>query len=146
MKPFLMRWFVTTAAVFLTVKLMHGGISYDGWESLLAASLLLGIVNALVRPVLIILTAPVILVTFGLFLLVVNALMLSLVGKLVHGFEVRDFHAALVGSIIIGIISWILNGFVRDKDGKIHIVRRVDPMRNPMREVKPVDEGRVIDI
>ncbi|HWB61112.1 MAG TPA: phage holin family protein [Chthoniobacteraceae bacterium] len=140
MKAFLTRWLVTTLAVFLTVKIMHGGISYKSWESLLAASLLLGIVNALLRPIVLLLSLPMILMTLGLFVFVVNALMLELVGKLIHGFEVRDFHAAFWGSIGIGIISWILNGFFRDKDGQTRVITRTRVVKQPL------DNGRVIDI
>ena len=139
MKAFLIRWFVTTLAVFLTVKIMHGGITYDTPGTLLAASLLLGIVNALLRPVLLILSLPLILVTMGFFILVVNAFMLELVGKLIPHFEVQSFRSALWGSICIGIVSWVLNGFFRSKDGKIHVITRT-------RVVKPLDNGRVIDI
>ena len=141
MKAFLIRWFVTTLAVFLTAKVMHG-ISYGGsLETLLAASLLLGIVNALVRPVLLLFSLPLILLTMGLFILVVNALMLELVGKLIHGFEVDGFWTAFFGSILIGIVSWMLNGFFRNKDGKFRVVSHVSGGQGP-KEVS----GRVIDI
>lgn len=139
MKAFLIRWLVTTLAVFLTVKIMHGGITYDRLETLLAASLLLGIVNALLRPVLLVLSLPLILVTMGFFILVVNAFMLELVGKLIPHFEVHGFGSALWGSICIGIVSWVLNSFIRGNDGKIHVVTRT-------RVMKQVDNGRVIDI
>ncbi len=142
MKAFLIRWFVTTVAVFLTAMIMPHGISYGGsMETLLAASLLLGIVNALVRPLLMLLSLPLILVTMGFFILIVNALMLRLVGVLIHGFEVHGFWAAFFGSILIGIVSWTLNGFFRSKDGKIHTVTHVSRGQ----EAKQVS-GRVIDI
>jgi len=143
MKAFLTRWLVTTLAVFITAKIMPG-ISYgDSLGTLLAASLLLGIVNALVRPVLLLFSLPLILVTMGFFILVVNALMLELVGKLIHGFEVDGFWAAFFGSILIGIVSWMLNGFFR-KDGKMRIVTNVTPAPGGQ-EPKQVS-GRVIDI
>jgi len=141
MKAFLIRWFVTTLAVFLTAKVVHG-ISYGGnLETLLAASLLLGIVNALVRPVLLLFSLPLILVTMGFFILVVNALMLRLVGVLIHGFEVDGFWSAFFGSILIGIVSWVLNGFFRSNDGKFRVVTHVSRGQ----EAKQVS-GRVIDI
>ena len=141
MKAFLIRWFVTTLAVFLTVKIMHGGIIYDKPETLLAASLLLGIVNALVRPVLLFLSLPLILVTMGFFILVVNAFMLELVGKLIPHFEVHGFRSALWGSICIGIVSWLLNGLFRGKDGQIRVVTHVSREQG----AKQVS-GRIIDI
>lgn len=141
MKAFLIRWLVTTLAVFLAAKIMPG-IGYDSIGTLLAASLLLGIVNALIRPVLMLFSLPLILLTLGFFILVLNALMLELVGKLIPGFQVEGFWAAFFGSIFIGIISWVLNGFFRGKDGKIQVITRT-------RVVRPADdsgEGRIIDI
>ena len=138
MKAFLIRWLVTTLAVFLTAKILPG-IRYDSPESLLAASLLLGIVNALVRPVLLFFSLPLILLTMGFFILVVNALMLELVGKLIHGFVVQGFWSAFFGSILIGITSWILNGFFRNNDGKIRVITR-------SQVTKQADGGRIIDI
>jgi putative membrane protein len=138
MKAFLIRWFVTTLAVFLAAKIMPG-IACDNLQSLLAASLLLGIVNALIRPLLLLLSLPLILLTMGFFILVVNALMLELVGKLIPGFVVGGFWPAFFGSIFIGIASWVLNGFFRGKDGRIHVITRT-------RVDRPLDNGRVIDI
>lgn len=141
MKAFLIRWLVTTLAVFLAAKIMPG-IGYDRIETLLAASLLLGIVNALVRPVLMFFSLPLILLSMGFFILVLNALLLELVGKLIPGFTVQGFWAAFFGSIFIGIVSWALNSFFRGKDGRIHVITRTGV-------AKPVDEGghgRIIDI
>ena len=84
------------------------GIRYDTTGSLLGAALLLGILNAFLRPVLLILSAPLILLTLGIFILVVNGLLLELVPTFVHGFHVDSFGAAFWGAIVIGIISWLL--------------------------------------
>jgi putative membrane protein len=83
------------------------GISVDGVGSLLWAAFILGIINAVVRPVLILLTLPISILTLGLFLLVINAGMLMLTAALLHGFHVHGFWAALWGSILVSVISWI---------------------------------------
>lgn len=138
MKAFLTRWFVTTLAVFLTAHIMPG-ISYgDNIGTLLAASLLLGIVNAFVRPVLLLLCLPLILLTMGFFILVVNALMLKLVGGLIPGFRVESFGAAFFGAILISIVSWALSAFFKGSDGKVHVLTHHT-------QLKQVG-GRVIDV
>ena len=137
MRPFLIRWLVTTLAVFLTAHIVHG-IQYDSLEALICASLLLGIVNALVKPVLLLLSLPLILVTMGFFILVINALMLKLVAGLVSGFHVESFWTAFFGAILIGFVSWVLNSFFRGSDGRFHVVTH-------RAEIKQAS-GRTIDI
>ena len=83
------------------------GISVDGVGSLVAAVFILGIINAVVRPVLVILTLPITIVTLGLFPLVINAGMLMLTAALLHGFHVHGFGAALLGSIVVTLVSWV---------------------------------------
>jgi putative membrane protein len=121
MKEFLIRWFVTTLAVMGTSHIIPG-ISYDGTGTLFAAALLLGIINALVRPVLLILSLPFIIVTMGFFILVINALLLLFVSSVVHGFHVEGFWNALFAGLFIGLISWILSSFFRSSDGHIYPV------------------------
>ena len=98
------------------------GIRYDSTGSLLAAALLLGVLNAFVRPVLLILSAPLILLSLGFFILVVNALMLRWVPAFVPGFHVESFGNAFWGAIVIGIVSWTLSAFFRGSDGHIHVL------------------------
>ena len=121
MKEFLIRWFVTTLAV-LGASWMLPGMHCDSPGSLLGAALLLGIINALVRPVLLLLSLPFIIVTMGFFILVVNALLILFVSKVIPGFHVAGFWTALFAGIVIGIISWILSSFFRASDGSIHPV------------------------
>lgn len=83
------------------------GISVDSFGSLLAAALILGLINAVVRPVLIILTLPISILTLGLFLLVINAGMLALTAMFLRGFHVQGFPAALMGSIVVSLVSWV---------------------------------------
>jgi putative membrane protein len=121
MAAFVIRWLVTTIAVLVAAHSIPG-ISYDGWGTLLGASLLLGIINAFVRPVLLLLSLPFIIVTMGLFIFVINALLLLLVSKIVPAFQVAGFWSAFFGAIIISLISWILSSFFRGSDGRIHVI------------------------
>ena len=121
MGAFLLRWFVTTIAVLVAERLLPG-IQCNGWGTLLGASLLLGIINAFVRPVLLLLSLPFIIVTMGLFIFVVNALLLMLVAKIIPEFQVDGFWNAFFGSIIISLVSWILSSFFRGSDGRIYTI------------------------
>jgi putative membrane protein len=118
---FFIRWFVTAVAVFVAAWIVPG-IDYTTWTGLAFASLLLGIVNALVRPVLLILCLPLILVTMGLFILVLNALLLWFVSGILPGssFTVAGFGAAFWGALVISIVSWVLSAFFRGSDGHIY--------------------------
>jgi putative membrane protein len=127
---------VTTIAVMVASSLI-GGIRYDNWGSLIGAALLLGILNAFVRPVLLILSAPLILFSLGLFILFVNGLLLRVVPTFVHGFHVDTFGAAFWGAVVIGIVSWLLSAFFRGSDGRVHVLTH-------HAQIKRV-QGRVID-
>ncbi len=118
MRAFLIRWVVTTIAVYIATKLV-AGIHVDSVGALVGAALLLGIINAFVRPVLLLLSAPFILITMGIFIFVVNALLLRFVSWLIPPFHVDGFWNAFFGSIIISIVSWMLSSFFRASDGRI---------------------------
>jgi putative membrane protein len=102
----LLRALLAAAGLALATRLVPG-ITADDMATLLLAGLLLGVVNAIVRPIAIVLTFPITIVTLGLFLLVINAAMLGLVAYLLQGLHVANFGAALLGSIIISITGWI---------------------------------------
>jgi putative membrane protein len=136
MRHFIVRWIVTTIAVMVASSIIPG-IHYDNKASLIGAALLLGILNAFLRPVLLILSAPLILLTLGFFILVVNALMLFIVPGLVTGFHVDTFGSAFWGAIVISIVSWILSAFFRGSDGRVHVLTH-------HAQIKQV-QGRVID-
>ena len=121
MRHFLFRWAVTTVAVAIAASVIRG-IRYDSAASLIGAALLLGILNAFIRPVLLILSAPLILMTLGFFVLVVNGLMLLTVPSVVRGFHVDSFGSAFWGAILIGLVSWILSAFFRGSDGRVHVL------------------------
>jgi putative membrane protein len=109
---FLFRLLIHMVAILIIAYLLPNVIRVDGLLAALVAAFLLGIVNAIIRPILVILTFPLTILTFGLFLLVINGLMLWLVAVLVRGFYVNGFWGALFGSILISIVSWILSRFL----------------------------------
>ena len=100
------------------------GLTLSGPVTALVAGLIFGIVNALVKPVLVILTLPLTLVTLGLFLFVVNALCLALTAAVVPGFDVSGFWAAFGGALVVSLVSWILNGVLIDKPDQGSAPRR----------------------
>lgn len=136
MRHFVFRWAITTVAVMVASSIIHG-IRYDSVASLIGAALLLGILNAFLRPILLILSAPLILLTLGLFILVVNGLMLFVVPGIVIGFHVDGFWSAFWGAIIISIVSWTLSAFFRGNDGRVHVLTH----HTQIRRVR----GRVIE-
>jgi putative membrane protein len=121
MRHFVIRWLITTVAVMVAGAFISG-IRYDTTGALIGAALLLGILNAFVRPVLLILGAPLILLTLGFFILIVNGLMLYWVPSIVEGFHVDGFSSAFWGSILVGIVSWLLSAFFRGSDGQVHVL------------------------
>ncbi len=127
MKPFLIRWLVTTIAVAAAAQLP--GIHTEGWVPLVFMALFLGIINAFIRPVLLLLSLPFIVVTLGFFILVVNTLTFWLAGGLVPGFHVAGFWNAFFGSIVVSLVSWTLSGFVRGPDGEMRVLTRKDQLR-----------------
>jgi putative membrane protein len=142
MRHFVFRWMITTVAVMVAPAFISG-IRYDSIGSLVGAALLLGILNAFVRPVLLILSAPLILVTLGFFILVINGLMLYWVPGMVIGFHVDGFGSAFWGAILIGIISWMLSAFFRGSDGQVHVLtQHAQIKRVEGRVIEPVEDRR----
>jgi putative membrane protein len=121
---FLQRWLINTLAVLIAVNILGlDRIHYAGWHDLLIASLLLGIFNAVLRPVLLLLSLPLLIFTLGLFTLVINAALLYFVGNLWDGFRVRDFSSAFWGALIISIVSLILNSLTGTGNARIRVQR-----------------------
>ena len=110
---FLLRLIVNAAALWVAAQLVPG-IVVAGLTPLLLAALVLGLINAIVRPVLVILTLPLTLLTLGLFIFVLNAFCLWLTSRIAPGFEVQTFGSALLGALVVSIVSWILTAFVSD--------------------------------
>ena len=94
------------------------GIAVDSPGAFLWAAMALGLINVLVRPLLVLLTLPVSLVTLGGFLLVINAAMLNLADWFVEGLQVRGFFSALFGALIISVVNWAVQAFVRSQEGR----------------------------
>ncbi|HEY1581753.1 MAG TPA: phage holin family protein [Chthoniobacterales bacterium] len=135
MRHFVFRWAITTVAVMVAAAIVRG-IHYESAGALIAAALLLGILNAFLRPVLLLLMAPLIILTLGIFIFVVNGLMLLLVNEFVPGFHVDGFGSAFWGAILISIVSWMLSAFFRGSDGRVHPITH-------HRQIRQV-EGRVV--
>lgn len=124
-----MTWFFFRAAVaslglWLASELVDG-LSFDGAGTLILAAILLGVVNALVRPLLILLTLPLTVVSLGIFLLVINGVMLALVAGLLPGFSIVNFWDAFWGAIIVGLVSWV-GSAVFGPPGTIEVTIRRD--------------------
>ncbi len=124
LKSFLLRWLIGTLAVLVAMEIVKG-IHYDSWPGLLAATLLLGILNTFVRPLLTLLSLPLMIVTLGFFRLLINAGLLLLVNGVVAQFHVDTFGAAFWGALVISIVSLLLNTLtgtgeirVEDRRGK----------------------------
>ena len=106
---FIARVVINMVAILIIAYLFPGILRVDGFAAALVASFILGIINAVIRPILIFLTLPLTVLTFGFFLLVINGLLLGLVAFFVPGFYVSGLGGGIVGSILISIVSWILS-------------------------------------
>ncbi len=124
MSSFFSRWVSTTIAVAIATQLT--GMRCEGMVSLLAVALLLGVINASVRPALLLLSLPFIVFSLGFSVLILNGLLLWLVGAVVPGFHVDGFWQAFFGSMIISAISWGLNGFSRSGEGRDELIQSQD--------------------
>ena len=110
---FLVRLIVNAAALWVAAQLVPG-IMVTGLTPLALAAVVLGLINAIVRPILLVLTLPLTLLTLGLFIFVLNAFCLWLTSRLVPGFVIQSFGAALLGALVVSIVSWLLTAFVSD--------------------------------
>jgi putative membrane protein len=108
----LTRWLVITVAILVAATVLRAGIHVDSLSTAIIAAATLGIINAFLRPVLLILTLPLTLLTLGVFTFVLNALMLLLVAYFVPGLEIDGFSWAFLGALIISIVSWVANHFI----------------------------------
>lgn len=125
MQGLLIRWAITAISLWLASKVVPG-MHIAGAGTMLGAAVLLGLVNALVRPLVILLTLPLTIVTLGLFLLVVNAAMLGLVASLLDGFVLGGFWSALFGAVFVSLFSWVGAAFIGDSGRYEMIVVRKD--------------------
>jgi len=112
----LLTWLINAAALMALPYLMHS-VVVDNFTTALVAALVLGLVNTVIRPVLVVLTLPVTFLSLGLFILVINALLFWLVAHLVEGFHVAGFLSAFLAAILYSVISWALSTLLLNQDG-----------------------------
>jgi putative membrane protein len=161
LKEFLQRWAITTVAVLAAAYIVRG-IHYDNWMGLLVATLVLGLMNAFLRPLLLfatvgvlgafnvmlglrvaLVTLPLQIVSFGFFLLVINAALLLFAGKLVTSFYVDGFWMAFKGGLVISIVSLLLNSLTGTGNTRIQIQRG---KARPPGDKSDSGDGPVIDV
>ena len=111
---FLLHWAIVAAALWVAAYLV-AGVVVRSVPALLIAALVLGLVNALVRPVLTILTLPITILTLGLFYLVVNGAAFALAAAMVPGFDVAGFGSAVMGALLVSLVSWVLGAILGPK-------------------------------
>jgi putative membrane protein len=121
MAGFILRGLVAALGLWAASELFNG-IVIDSATTLIFAGLLLGVVNAIVRPIAVVLSLPALLVTLGLFLLVINAAMLGLVALVLPGFHIAGFWTAIGGSIVVSLVSWIASWFIGSR-GRVEVIR-----------------------
>ncbi|MBA4148702.1 MAG: phage holin family protein [Verrucomicrobia bacterium] len=129
-KSFLQRWLISTVAVLVATYIIPG-IHYAGWLDLLVATLLLGILNTFLRPILMVLSLPFLILTLGLFTLVINAVLLLLVSWMLGPkFQVDGFWWAFLGALVISIISLLLNSITGSGNSRMQVKRGPAPPPN----------------
>ncbi len=121
MTGFFLRVAIVALGLWLATQ-VFSGLDFDGPGTLLAAALLLGVVNAIIRPIAVVLTLPLTLLSLGLFLLVINAAMLGLVALLLGGFSISGFWTALGASLMVSLTSWLASGMIANS-GRVEVIR-----------------------
>lgn len=120
MKGLLIRWVINSLALVLVSQVIKG-IEVDHLFAAFVAAAVLGVINAVLRPILLLLTLPITILTLGLFALVINGLMLYIAGSVVEGFHVSGFWAPVFGALFLSAVSWIANAFISDR-GRIQYI------------------------
>lgn len=141
LKSFLQRWAITTLAVLVAVAIVPG-IGYNTPLDLFVASLLLGILNAFLRPVMLLIALPLVIYTLGLFVLIVNGLVFYFVGALLKGFHVTGFWPAFWGALIVSLVSFAVNTLTGTGHSRVEFKWR----RRPPGSDRDNDNGPVIDV
>ena len=124
MKGFVLRLLITALGLWVADRLLPG-IAITGTGSLIVSALLLGLVNAVIRPVILILTLPLTIITLGLFVLIVNGISLGIAAWLVPGFHIAGLWSATLGAIIVGLTSWVASAFI-GVSGRIERMQRIE--------------------
>lgn len=138
---FLQNWLVNTFGVLVAVVLLPG-VDCESFVQLVLASLLLGVLNAGVRPFLLFIALPLLVITLGLFLIVINAFLLYVVSWVVPAFTIDSFGWAILGAVIIGVVSLFTNGLIGGRQARVRVRRQQPPP--PRRDNG--DDGPVIDV
>lgn len=141
LRSFLQRWAITTLAVLVAAQIVPG-IDYDTGVDLLVASLLLGILNAFLRPVMLLIALPLVIYTLGLFVLIINGLVFYFVGALLKGFHVAGFWPAFWGALIVSLVSLAVNALVGRGRSRVEFKWR----RRPPNSDRHDGNGPVIDV
>lgn len=118
------RWIILTLSIMIASYFLDGIYVRDFFSAFLAAAVL-GVLNVLLRPILIILTLPITIVSLGLFMFVINAFLLSMASGVISGFEVHGFWTAVFGALIISFVNWLLSSFIIQQ-GRIQRVDYID--------------------
>jgi len=121
MAGFILRGLIAALGLWAATEMLDG-FTIDNATTLVIAGLLLGVVNAIVRPFALLLSLPALLLSLGLFLLVVNAAMLGLVALMLPGFRIAGFWTAVGGAIIVSVVSWIGSWFIGSR-GRVEVIR-----------------------
>ena len=121
MAGFILRGLIAALGLWAATEMLDGFIINSPW-TLVGAGLLLGVVNAIVRPFALLLSLPALLLTLGLFLLIINAAMLGLVAAMLPGFKIAGFWTAVGGALIVSVVSWIGSWFIGSR-GRVEIIR-----------------------
>lgn len=120
MKGILIRWIINALALILMSHVIKG-IEVDHFFAAFVAAAVLGVINAVLRPILLLLTLPITILTLGLFVFVINGLMLYIAGSVVRGFHVSGFWPSVFGALFLSVISWMVNAFINDR-GRIEYI------------------------
>jgi putative membrane protein len=120
MTGFFLRAAIVALGLWLATQ-VFSGLAFDGPGTLLAAAVLLGIVNAIIRPIAVVLTLPLTLLSLGLFLVVINAGMLGLVALLLGGFTISSFWTAIGASLLVSVTSWLASGMIANS-GRVQVI------------------------
>ncbi|MGH7274263.1 MAG: phage holin family protein [Nitrospiria bacterium] len=120
MKGLLIRWVINALALIVISQVIKG-IEVDNVLAAFVAAAVLGVINAILRPILLLVTLPITILTLGLSALVINGFMLYLAGNLVKGFHVYGFWSSVFGALFLSVISWVANAFINDR-GRIEYI------------------------
>lgn len=138
LKVFIQRWIISTVAVLVATYVVPG-IKFDRWQDLLVATLVLGLLNSFLRPLLMLLSLPLLIFTLGLFTIVINAVLLLLVSALLGDhFRVNGFWSAFWGALVISIVSLLLNSITGTGDARVSVRRGKPPVNRDDDKSGPV--------